>query len=56
MWQECPVCKGSGKKANSEATGFVECNVCKGKGIINETTGNPPSGDKGSSSKDVLND
>ena len=43
MWQQCPICNGTGKihEPLSTATHSV-CTVCQGKKIISSLTGNPP--------------
>lgn len=44
-YQKCPVCKGSGQKfeyADSGGNHYKNCHVCDGRGIINRSTGKPP--------------
>lgn len=40
MFQKCPICNGTGSKA--ECTPHIPCVQCKGKKIINTETGFPP--------------
>lgn len=43
MWQNCPLCKGTGfDYSPGTYSNIPECPVCKGQRIISEVTGLPP--------------
>ena len=49
MWQKCPICNGTGKVFDENASPSIyspkkSCNVCNSKGIISTLTGLPPTG------------
>lgn len=43
MWQNCPLCKGTGFDPTPGIySNIPECPICKGQRIISEITGLPP--------------
>ena len=44
MWQNCPMCNGTGSDPSwlVHDGNIPKCPVCKGERIINELTGKPP--------------
>lgn len=47
MWQNCPLCKGTGfDPTPGTYSNIPECPICKGQRIISEITGLPPKKEK----------
>jgi hypothetical protein len=43
MWQNCPLCKGTGiDPSPGTYSSIPQCPICKGQRIISEVTGLPP--------------